>query len=97
MSEALAELAGLRVAEVDAVAERQARGGVAEERRLHLAGALERVEPQPSRQVGLGQAVPSRRPGGDVAAAERGGDARRPACGTTGSAKPAAGRRSSER
>ena len=55
--EALAELARLRVAEVDAVADRAGRGRLAEQGRLHLAGALEAVEAQAGGQVGGGHAA----------------------------------------
>ena len=58
--EALAELAGLRVAQVDAVADPQLVCGGAEDRGLDLAGALLAVEAQPAGQVGLGQAVARR-------------------------------------
>ena len=42
--EVLAELARLRVAHVDAVADAEADRDLAEQRRLYLAGALESVE-----------------------------------------------------
>src|SRR5215207_3668707 len=48
--EALAQLAGLRVAEPDAAADAQPVGGGAEQRRLHLAGTLPPVEPQAGRE-----------------------------------------------
>ena len=55
--EALAELARLGVAQVDAVADPQPVRGGAAHRRLHLAGALLAVEAKPARQIGLRQAV----------------------------------------
>ena len=50
--EALAQLPRLRVAEVDAVADGEAAGRVADHRRLHLARAFEAIEVQARRQVG---------------------------------------------
>ena len=73
--EALAELAGLGVAHVDAVADPQARRRRAEERRLHLAGALLGVELQPGGQPGRGEPRRVAAARGEVAAAERGRDA----------------------
>src|SRR5262249_14885050 len=54
--EALAELAGLGVAHVDAVADPQLGRGRPAERRLDLAGALLGVEAQPLGQPGGGEA-----------------------------------------
>ena len=50
--EALAQLAGLGVAEPDAVADTEAGRGRAEQRRLHLAGALLAIQPQAGREHG---------------------------------------------
>jgi hypothetical protein len=49
--EALAQLARLRVAHVNAPADRHVVRCSAEQRRLHLAGALLRVEAQAAREV----------------------------------------------
>ena len=51
-------------------------GGRADQRRLHLAGALGADQPQPGRQPRQRQAGRLGRPGGDPAAAEHGGDPR---------------------
>ncbi len=88
--EALAELAGLGVAHVDAVADLQVAGGGAAERGLHLAGALLGVELEPGRQPGRGDARGVAAARGEVAAAERRGDAG-VGLRTIGRAKPAAG------
>src|SRR5262249_40938949 len=74
-AEALAQLAGLGVAEVGTVADRKARRRAAEQRGLHLAGALLCVQSQPRRQPRGGQPRRVAAAGGEVAAAERGGDA----------------------
>ncbi len=63
------------MAQVNAVPDPQLVGGGAEQGALHLAGALRAVEAQPAREVGLGQPVGRRRPGGQVAATEDGRDA----------------------
>ena len=91
--EALAQLARLGVAEVDAVADGSWRGGLAQQRRLHLARALEAVEVQAGGQVGRRDAARLGGAGGEVAAAEHA--SRSPGAGlrTTGSANIAAGRR----
>jgi hypothetical protein len=60
------------VAHVDAIADPQAPGRQPEQRRLHLARALLLVEPKALGQVGLREAILSRRAGCGVAAAERG-------------------------
>ena len=89
--EALAQLAGLGVAEVDAVADRQPRRRLAEQRRLHLAGALLGVQLQARWEPGRGQAGGVAAARGEVAAAERRRDAAAPGLRTIGRAKPAAG------
>ncbi len=73
--EALAQLAGLRVAQVDAVADLQLIRGFAEQRRLHLAGALPPVEPQPGGQMWPRQARGVGGTGGEIAASQRRNDA----------------------
>ena len=75
--EALAQLAGLGVAQVDAVARPRARSAAApEQRRLDLAGALAAVELAARRQVRRRQAVVVGGAGGEVAAAEQRRDRR---------------------
>ncbi len=69
--EALAQLARLRVAHPDDVADPQLRGGAAVQRRLDLAGALVAVELQPFGRKRRGQPVRARRARRRVAAAEQ--------------------------
>src|SRR6476469_3777168 len=69
--EALTELPGLGVAQVDVVADPQRARRGALDRRLYLAGALESVERQAGRQIGLRQPVLASGAGRDVAAAEQ--------------------------
>ena len=72
--EALAELAGLRVAQVDTVADPQLVGGRAGDRGLDLPRTLITVEAKPAWQVGIGEAVPRLRlprPGSRRRAASR--------------------------
>ena len=73
--EALAQLAGLRVAQVDAVADPQRVGRRAAQRRLDLAGALHLVQREARRQRGDREAQRVSGAGGQIAAAERGDDA----------------------
>ena len=75
--EALAELAGLGVAEVGAVADLEGCGSAAEQRRLDLAGALLGVELEAGGEPGNGETSLVAAAGGEVAAAERGRDLRR--------------------
>ena len=89
--EALAELAGLGVAEVGAVADLQLGRGLAQQRRLDLAGALLGVEREPVGQPGGREAGRVAAAGGEVAAAERGRDLRRRACGRSAARSPPPG------
>src|SRR5690606_10124276 len=73
--EALAQLARLRVAHVDAVADAQGARGSADQGRLHFARALVAVVAETRRKPGLGQAVAAGSARGHVAPAERGHDA----------------------
>ena len=70
--EALAQLAGLGVAHVHAVADRERVRRRADQRRLHLAGALLAIQAQPGGEVRARQARGVGRARGEVAAAERG-------------------------
>ena len=75
--EALAQLARLGVAHVDAIADLEVRGRRSQERGLDLAGALLGVELQPLRQPRRRDARGIARARRDVAAAERGRHLRR--------------------
>src|SRR5262252_6228400 len=74
MREALAELAGLAVAQEDRIAQPQALSAGVVDRCLHFAGRLQWMESRADWQIGRRELVTADA-GGDVAAAEAGVDA----------------------